>query len=82
MTPMYRPGDVIVANPLAAPQPASGVVLTHRDGRGLLIREYVSETGTMWTLQRYGGHEGAAIENVSKTDYPTAAVVQALVPGR
>lgn len=79
MAPRWRPGDILVLNPLRAPRVTAGVMLLSDATDEVDLGEFVSEAGDVWTLQKYG--ETPAQITVERARFPLIATVVALFPG-
>jgi transcriptional regulator with XRE-family HTH domain len=80
MEPRFRPGDIIVIDPVSPPRHGSGVLLMSEDRQRVQMGDFISETSDLWTIQKFGSTPGIA--EFSRTIYPVVHVVCLIHPER
>jgi transcriptional regulator with XRE-family HTH domain len=72
MSPVLRPGVLLLIHPHLPPTPQDWVVL-YGEGKRFLLREFVDATEDHWRVLRYG--EAPAEQIIRRTEYPTCHIV-------
>lgn len=68
MTPMFRPGDVLIVNPHEPARVEDGALFLSRDRKHFKVAELIKETPTEWLVKQWGDRPQEFA--IAKRDFP------------